>query len=41
MQKAESVSEKSQKDNQLGWIQRMGNILNRAEEIALKEVIYA
>lgn len=40
MQKAESVTEKMKEDNQWKWIQRMGSIYNRAEEIILKEFIY-
>ena len=40
MQKAESVTEKMKEDNQWEWIQRMGSIYNRAEEIVLNELIY-
>lgn len=40
MQKAESVTEKMKEDNQWEWIQRMGSIHNRAEEIVLNELIY-
>ena len=40
MQKAESVTEKMKADNQWEWIQRMGSIHNRAEEIVLSELIY-
>lgn len=40
MQKAESVTEKLKEDNQWEWIQRMGSIHNRAEEIVLNELIY-
>lgn len=40
MQKAESVTEKMKEDNQWEWIQRMGSIRNRSEEIVLKELIY-
>ena len=40
MQKAESVTEKMKADNQWEWIQRMGSIHNRAEEIVLREMIY-
>ena len=40
MQKAESVTEKMKEDNQWEWIQRMGSIRNRAEEIVLNELIY-
>ena len=39
-QKAESVTEKMKEDNQWEWIQRMGGIHNRAEEIVLNELIY-
>ena len=41
MQKAESVTEKMEADNQWEWIQRMGSIHNRAEEIVLNELIYS
>ena len=41
MQKAESVTEKMKADNQWDWIQRMGSIHNRAEEIVLNELIYS
>ena len=40
MQKAESVTEKMKESNQWEWIQRMGSIHNRAEEIVLNEMIY-
>ena len=40
MQKAESVTEKLKENNQWEWIQRMGSIHNRAEEIVLNELIY-
>ena len=40
MQKAEFVTEKMKEDNQWEWIQRMGSIHNRAEEIVLNELIY-
>lgn len=40
MQKVESVTEKMKEDNQWEWIQRMGSIYNRAEEIMLNELIY-
>ena len=38
MQKAESVTEKMKADNQWEWIQRMGSIHHRAEEIVLNEL---
>lgn len=41
MQKAESVTEKMKADNQWEWIQRMGSIHHRAEEIVLNELIYS
>ena len=41
MQKAESVTKKMKADNQWEWIQRMGSIHNRAEEIVLNELIYS
>lgn len=41
MQKVESVTEKMKADNQWEWIQRMGSIHNRAEEIVLNELIYS
>lgn len=40
MQKAESVTEKMKESNQWEWIQRMGSIHIRAEEIVLNELIY-
>lgn len=40
MQKAESVTEKLKENNQWEWIQRIGSIHNRAEEIVLNELIY-
>ena len=41
MQKAESVTEKMKENNQWEWIQRMSSIHNRAEEIALNEIIFS
>lgn len=40
MQKAESVTEELKENNQWEWIQRMGSIHNREEEIVLNELIY-
>ena len=40
MQNAESVTEKMKEDNQWEWIQRIGSIHNREEEIVLNELIY-
>ena len=39
MQKAESVTEEMKENNQWEWIQIMNSIFNRAEEIALSELI--
>ena len=41
MQKAESVTEEIKENEQWEWIQRMGSIHNRAEEIVLNELIYS
>ena len=41
MQKAESVTEEMKENNQWEWIQRMSSIHNRAEEIALNEIIFS
>ena len=40
MQKAKSVTEKMKENHQWEWIQRMGRIHKRAEEIMLKELVY-
>ena len=40
MKKAEGVTENLKEDNQMEWVQRMGNIETRAREIVRKEVIY-
>lgn len=40
MAKAEGVTEKLKKDNQMLWVARMNNIRNRAEEIIHVELIY-
>ena len=39
--KQENVDENLKATNQLEWVQRMNNIHNRAEEIVLKETIFA
>lgn len=36
----ELLSEKNKMDNQLGWVKRMNNYKNMAEEVILKELIY-
>lgn len=40
MAQAEGVIEQLKAENQMAWIQRMGNIRNRAEEIVNTELIY-
>ena len=40
MKDAEGVTEKLKEENQMEWVQRMGNIQQRAEEIAINELIY-
>ena len=39
MQESEGVTEKLKEQNQWEWVQRMGNIRQRAREIVLKEFI--
>ncbi len=38
--KAESVTESLKRTDQLGWVQKMNLIRNRAEEVILSEIIY-
>ena len=38
--KAEGVTESLERTDQLGWVQKMNNIRNRAEEVVLNEIIY-
>ena len=40
MKKAEGVTEELKEDNQMEWVQRMGNIEARAREVVCKELIY-
>lgn len=40
MKKAEGVTEHLKEENQMEWLQRMGNIEARAREIVCEEVIY-
>ena len=40
MQVNEGVTEESKEENQMEWIQRMGNIEARAREIVCEELIY-
>lgn len=41
MAKAEGVTEELKRRDQLGWVRRMNNIRNRAEEIVRNELIYS
>ena len=41
MKAAESVTEQLKEGNQLEWVQRMGNIQQRAREIVCSELIYS
>ena len=36
----EGVTEALKRVNQLGWVQKMNSIRNRAEEVMLNEIIY-
>jgi len=38
--KAEGVTEALKRSNQLGWVQKMNSVRNRAEEVVLSEIIY-
>ena len=38
--KAEGVTEELKRTDQLGWVQKMNSIRNRAEEFVLSEIIY-
>ena len=40
MAQSEGVTEELKAVNQMEWVQRMNNIRNRAEELALKEFVY-
>ena len=40
MKEAESVTEQLKEENQMEWVQRMGNIQQRATEIVTKKLIY-
>ena len=40
MKEAEGVTEKLKEQDQLEWVQRMGNIQQRAREIVYVEIIY-
>lgn len=41
MAKREGVTEALKASNQMGWVRRMNNIHNRAEEIVISELVYA
>ena len=38
--KSEGVTEALKRGDQLGWVQKMNYIRNRAEEVVLNEIIY-
>ena len=40
MKVAEGVTEQLKEENQMEWVQRMGNIDTRAREVVCKELIY-
>lgn len=40
MKKAEGVTEQLKEENQMEWVQRMGNIETRAREIVNNEIIF-
>lgn len=40
MKKTEGVTEQLKEENQMEWVQRMGNIEARAREVVTKELIY-
>ena len=40
MKEAEGITETLKAADPMGWVQRMNNIRNRAEEIILREMIY-
>jgi len=40
MKEAEGVTEQLKEENQLEWVQRMGNIQQRASETVCNEIIY-
>ena len=41
MKKAEGVTEQLKAADQMAWVRRMTSIHNRAEEIALRELVYS
>lgn len=40
MTEHEGITEQLKTENQIGWVQRMNNIRNRAEEVIYNELIY-
>jgi len=40
MKDAEGVTEQLKEENQMAWVQKMGNIQDRAKEIVCNELIY-
>ena len=40
MKAHEGITEELKANNQLGWVQRMSDIRNRASEVVYKELIY-
>ena len=38
--KDEEIDEELKRRDQLGWVQKMNSIRNRAEEVVLNEIIY-
>ena len=41
MKKCEEVTEQFRADSQMGWVRRMNNIRNRAEEVVNHELFFA
>ena len=41
MAKAQGITEQLKADDQMEWVWQMNNVRNRAEEVILKEVVYA
>ena len=40
MARDEGVTEELKRNDQLGWVQQMNSIRNRAEEVVLNDIIY-
>jgi len=41
MKETEGITEQLKEENQLEWVQRMGNIQQRANEVICSELIYS